>query len=89
MRLPVATLLVLLTAAPLGAQGVIKDPKPVRPASDAIEFLERVKSYSCSPRKTCTRISSCQEANWLLANCSWGGKLDRDNDGRPCESGPC
>ncbi|WP_406737128.1 excalibur calcium-binding domain-containing protein [Thioclava sp. GXIMD4215] len=43
-------------------------------------------SYSCSPRKTCKRISSCEEARWLLANCSWGGALDRDSDGVPCET---
>jgi len=43
-------------------------------------------SYSCSPRKTCKRISSCKEARWLLANCSWGGALDRDSDGVPCET---
>ncbi|WP_246680907.1 thermonuclease family protein [Mesorhizobium sp. B3-1-9] len=42
--------------------------------------------YSCQPRRTCSQISSCDEANWYLANCSWGGKLDRDKDGIPCES---
>lgn len=45
-------------------------------------------SFSCSPRKTCKKIYSCEEAMWLLHNCSWGGKLDRDNDGIPCE-GTC
>lgn len=44
------------------------------------------QSYSCQPRRTCPQISSCAEANWYLANCSWGGKLDRDSDGIPCES---
>jgi endonuclease YncB( thermonuclease family) len=42
--------------------------------------------YSCEPRRTCSQISSCDEANWYLQNCSWGGKLDRDKDGIPCES---
>ncbi|WP_051442813.1 thermonuclease family protein [Mesorhizobium sp. WSM3626] len=42
--------------------------------------------YSCQPRRTCSQISSCDEANWYLANCSWGGKLDRDKDGIPCET---
>lgn len=44
------------------------------------------RSYSCTPRKTCSAISTCEEAHWYLANCSWGGRLDRDNDGIPCES---
>jgi hypothetical protein len=42
---------------------------------------------SCSPRKTCSRtVESCEEAYWLLQNCTWGGKLDGDNDGVPCEN---
>lgn len=44
------------------------------------------QSYSCSPRRTCSQIRSCDEAYWYLDNCSWGGRLDRDNDGIPCES---
>lgn len=44
------------------------------------------QSWSCQPRRTCPQISSCDEANWYLNNCSWGGKLDRDSDGLPCES---
>lgn len=47
---------------------------------------EVAQSWSCQPRKTCGKIRSCEEAEWYLENCSWGGKLDRDNDGRPCES---
>lgn len=44
-------------------------------------------SLSCSPRKTCSKtIASCQEAYWFMENCSWGGKLDGDNDGVPCEN---
>lgn len=57
--------------------------------SDEIpEMLQRFVqgSYSCSPRRTCSQIGSCQEARWYLTNCSWGGRLDRDNDGVPCEN---
>ena len=52
------------------------------------EMLQRLVqgSYSCSPRRTCSQIESCQEARWYLENCSWGGRLDRDSDGVPCES---
>lgn len=41
---------------------------------------------SCRPRKTCGQIRSCSDAYYYLRNCSWGGRLDRDNDGVPCES---
>ena len=52
------------------------------------EMLQRLVqgSYFCSPRRTCSQIESCQEARWYLENCSWGGRLDRDSDGVPCES---
>ncbi len=43
-------------------------------------------NWSCNPRKTCGRIHSCDEAYWYYYNCSWGGRLDGDNDGVPCES---
>lgn len=41
--------------------------------------------YSCEPRRYCSQIGSCDEAQWYLQNCSWGGKLDRDGDGVACE----
>ena len=44
------------------------------------------QNWSCSPRRSCSQIGSCAEARWYLQNCPWGGKLDRDNDGIPCES---
>ncbi|WP_188394034.1 excalibur calcium-binding domain-containing protein [Mesorhizobium sp. SARCC-RB16n] len=42
--------------------------------------------YSCEPRRTCKQIGSCDEAQWYLQNCPWGGKLDRDGDGVACET---
>ena len=49
--------------------------------------LRLAQSWSCGPRKTCSKtVESCEEAYWLLENCSWGGKLDRDGDGVPCET---
>lgn len=71
----------VLVAPPIIAGPVPAGSKPVR----AADFIRLASSYSCSGRKTCTRIGSCDEARWYLANCSWGGKLDRDNDGVPCE----
>ncbi|WP_352849396.1 excalibur calcium-binding domain-containing protein [Mesorhizobium sp. M0767] len=44
------------------------------------------QSYSCQPRRTCSKISPWDEAQWYLGNCPWGGKLDRDGDGRACET---
>lgn len=41
--------------------------------------------FSCSPRKTCGQMSSCAEARYHLEQCG-NGRLDRDNDGIPCES---
>ena len=59
------------------------------PSSQPLGIISRrqvAQSYSCQPRRTCSQIESCEEANWYLQNCSWGGKLDRDKDGIPCES---
>lgn len=42
-------------------------------------------AYSCSPRKNCGQMSSCEEARFHLEQCG-NGRLDRDNDGIPCES---
>lgn len=40
---------------------------------------------SCNPRKTCSKINTCEDAQWYLENCPWGHQLDRDSDGAPCE----
>ncbi|QDA35656.1 thermonuclease family protein (plasmid) [Paracoccus liaowanqingii] len=65
--------------------------KGARTSEGSDEIPERLQrlvqgSYSCSPRRTCSQIGSCQEARWYLDNCSWGSRLDRDSDGVPCES---
>jgi len=50
-------------------------------------LLNLSQSYSCTPRRYCSRnISTCREARWYFQNCSWGGALDGDNDGIPCEN---
>jgi hypothetical protein len=64
----------------------VQTPEDAAGADIGRRLLQIAQGYSCSPRLTCGRISSCEEARWLLANCSWGGKLDRDGDGVPCES---
>lgn len=51
------------------------------------QTMPTLVGFSCSPRKTCSRtVQSCDEAYWLLENCSWGHKLDGDSDGVPCEN---
>ncbi|QKC83463.1 thermonuclease family protein [Mesorhizobium sp. NZP2077] len=57
-----------------------------RPLGIVSRRLVAQSSYSCEPRRTCPQIGSCDEARWFLQNCPWGGKLDRDKDGIPCES---
>lgn len=65
-----------------------KGPRRSEAPTETPEILRSLvqRSYSCSPRRTCSAIGSCQEALWYLENCSWGGRLDRDSDGIPCES---
>lgn len=42
-------------------------------------------AFSCEVRKNCGQMSSCEEANFHLEQCG-NGRLDRNNDGVPCES---
>jgi len=48
-------------------------------------LVQQPNAASCPSRQYCTRIGSCEEARWYLANCSWGALLDSDGDGVPCE----
>ncbi|RTM07526.1 MAG: thermonuclease family protein [Hyphomicrobiales bacterium] len=60
-------------------------PSTRQPLGIISRRLVAQSGYSCEPRRTCKQISSCDEAQWYLHNCSWGGKLDRDGDGVACE----
>ena len=42
-------------------------------------------NQSCGTKKTCGQMSSCSEARFYLTQCDLS-RLDRDNDGIPCES---
>lgn len=55
-------------------------PKPILLAANSDS-----SGFSCSPRKTCGQMSSCAEARYHLETCG-NSRLDRDNDGIPCES---
>lgn len=48
--------------------------------------IDTAQAWTCQPRRTCGRIRSCDEAYWYLYNCSWGVRLDGDDDGVPCET---
>lgn len=73
-------MMALAFAALLGA-GPMSEPDPT-----IYRAVETAQSWSCQPRKTCGKIGSCEEAEYYLHNCSWGGRLDGDNDGAPCET---
>lgn len=62
-------------------------PTPNQPPLGIISRRVVAQSgYSCEPRRYCSQISSCDESQWYLHNCSWGRKLDRDGDGVACET---
>lgn len=71
--------------------------KPAEPSHSAPTYLSepaprssrrRAKSSSsgsCGGKRTCGEMNSCAEAYHYLNQCGLG-RLDRDNDGIPCES---
>jgi hypothetical protein len=84
-NLLVGSLLGICAVLPVGATEDAVLPSPAEPVRERL--VELAQSYSCSPRRYCSRnISSCAEARWYFQNCSWGGALDGDNDGVPCEN---
>jgi len=50
------------------------------------QVVQQPNAASCPSRQYCTRIGSCEEARWYLANCSWGALLDSDSDSVPWEA---
>ena len=92
--LAVLGLAAALSAAPVQAMAPGADGPSSGPAQGASmggeRLLERLmlaqSPRSCSPRRTCGEHFSCEDARWSLENCSWGGRLDGDSDGIPCES---
>lgn len=65
-----------LSATPL-------DPSALPQSAPII--IELAQTWSCTPRRYCTQIATCAEAEWYYQNCSWGYHLDGDSDGIPCE----
>jgi hypothetical protein len=49
---------------------------------------EPKENYTCSGKKTCGEMRTCSEAKFNLETCGVTN-LDADQDGVPCEAGPC
>jgi hypothetical protein len=81
VRLLSVALFVLPISPPLAAER-----STVQQTTDPEIRFQLSQSWTCQPRKTCSKIRSCHEAEWYLHNCSWGGRLDGDSDGAPCEN---
>ncbi|WP_332874493.1 excalibur calcium-binding domain-containing protein [Azotobacter chroococcum] len=55
------------------------------PIKAAAQATSSNSAYSCSTKKTCGQMASCEEAQYHLNECgNW--RLDRDKDGVPCAS---
>lgn len=66
---------------------VNQPPASVTPQTSLDRLMLLAQANDCSPRRYCSKsIYSCEDAYWFYNNCSWGGSLDRDNDGVPCEN---
>lgn len=85
MKIVVYAAMLVLWVSPSAA---LTGSDPQRPEPSVMDRLQLLsQSYSCTPRRYCSRsISSCAAARWYFQNCSWGGALDGDNDGIPCEN---
>lgn len=80
------------------SKGVWSQPNPIYPSefrhgtvktnvTEAVEPQPDVSSdgFTCSGKRFCRQMRSCAEARFYLNQCGVH-RLDRDNDGRPCES---
>lgn len=68
------------------------NPKPKQqvipksqPPIDKPVVVKRAKGFSCDGKSTCGQMNSCAEARFYLNSCGVR-KLDKDDDGIPCES---
>ncbi len=75
-----------LSAAPVQAAPVQRAPVVPQQSQPPTRLVQQAPGGSCPSRRYCTQISSCEEAQYYLATCSWGWRLDGDGDGVPCES---
>lgn len=68
---------------PVKSEATEKDVNTSKPiaVSNSIEF-------KCDTRTNCSQMTSCEEAMFFRNNCP-DNKMDRDNDGIPCENQWC
>lgn len=69
-------------AAPPQRQSFSASPVPPPMATP------RASGFQCGTKTVCRQMTSCEEARYFLTQCGVGS-LDGDNDGVPCERGPC
>jgi endonuclease YncB( thermonuclease family) len=50
-----------------------------------LHHQETGQAFTCGSKTTCKQMTSCSEARFYLEKCGLN-RLDRDNDGIPCES---
>lgn len=79
-------------AAPLGliapqtkAEGSPAPAAPPPTGGDGAPSLAAPPSFTCSGKRKCGEMASCEEARFYLSTCGVRS-LDRDGDGVPCES---
>lgn len=71
---------------PYGETGVFSSSKnPFDDGSYDEDTYSSNIEYSCNNAPYCTEMSSCEEAEFYYFECGLD-RLDRDNDGIPCES---
>lgn len=73
----------LLPSNRMSAPAAISD-QPIEP----LDSTSPQPEFRCDERKHCGEMTSCDEARYFLDNCS-GVLMDGDDDGDPCERGPC
>jgi hypothetical protein len=70
--------------APPAEAADMGDESPVAAAAVSLPEPE----YQCDGREHCSQMKNCEEAEFFLSNCP-NVKMDGDDDGLPCERGPC
>ena len=89
-----AQLLALEAEAKAARRGLWADAKPTppwdwrhggQPAKTPERSTPEVFTGRCGAKRTCQEMSSCEEARFYLTECGLK-RLDRDQDGTPCEA---